>query len=91
MTQDEIELLAWAIAGQWVDPKYRDNAMREFEASIRRAYNAGLESGAAEAIRIWREAPNSRTNSALTSYRQNALGEGCTESAKAIRALKLPE
>ncbi|MCW5615840.1 MAG: hypothetical protein KIT32_12025 [Rhodocyclaceae bacterium] len=88
MTQEDIERMARRVFrevnGEADEPE-------TIARALRKAFNAGLENAAAEAIRIWKEASNERTNSALTSFRQNALGEGCVESAKAARALKLPE
>lgn len=58
------------------------------EGRDHKIWNAAIERAAAEALRVWREASNERTDSALTSFRRNALGAGCSAAAEAILKLK---
>lgn len=50
-----------------------------------------IEEAAKECERIWKEAPNERTDSPLTSFRQNEISHGCVACAAAIRALNPKE
>jgi hypothetical protein len=59
-----------------------------FRAAQSQARDEALEEAADEVQRAWREAPNQRTDSALTSFVQNAVGPGCQFAIDAIRALK---
>lgn len=91
----------WALAGGELS-YLNDIIIGHLTHALHEAYATGFSEGfaagaqamreraAAECLRIWREAPNERTKSALTSFRQNALAEGCVSSSNAIRALPLP-
>lgn len=57
------------------------------KVALQQAYAAGIEAAAVEAIRVWHEATNERTDNPGTSFMQNSVAHGCMESAKAIRAL----
>lgn len=61
------------------------------EAAARAAIAVVLEEAAKECERIWKEAPNERTDSPLTSFRQNEISHGCVACAAAIRALNPKE
>lgn len=51
-------------------------------------WNEAIEAAAKEALRIWHEATNERTESIFTSFLKNKFQDGCLESAKKIRTLK---
>jgi hypothetical protein len=59
-----------------------------FRSAQSQARDEAMEEAVGEIQRCWREAPNHRTDSALTSYVQNAVGPGCQFAIDAIRALK---
>ena len=46
-----------------------------------------LEAASKECIETWKNATNERTDSVFTSFRRNAVQEGCRESANAIQKL----
>jgi hypothetical protein len=87
--------LAKAVVSEWWnhdvdgDIEAEDAKLAErIAAALARARADEREECAETCIRIWREASNERTDSALTSYMQNALSHGCIASEKAIRARK---
>jgi len=51
-------------------------------------WNDAIQSAADEALRVWREASNERTDNTLTSFMRNAYGPGCSAAAAAILKLK---
>jgi hypothetical protein len=50
-------------------------------------YREGVEEAAEAVQHEWQSASNERTDSVFTSYRQNAIGPGCSASLAVIRAL----
>ena len=65
----------------------RQKILELAERAAQAAVAAERERCAGICERIWKEASNERTDSAITSYRQNAIGPGCIACAEAIRKL----
>jgi hypothetical protein len=80
--------LSWAMEA---DPQYPDEVLelaKVIRSAQSQARDEALEEAAGEVQRVWREAPNHRTDSALTSFVQNAVGPGCHFAIETIRSLK---
>lgn len=60
----------------------RYTTAQDIDTAIAEARRDERERAACECERIWKESPNERPH-----YRQNAIADGCIESAAAIRAL----
>jgi hypothetical protein len=82
------------LGNEWdeIDEETQAEIGQVWEGIIRsaqsQARDEALEDAAGEVQRVWREAPNHRTDSALTSFVQNAVGPGCHLAIETIRALK---
>lgn len=83
------------IAAQlWCKPAHQHKEMdatlaTDIAAALIKAHDDAIDIAADECIAMWRATPNERTNSALTSYQQNAIGPGCSACEKAVRAKKI--
>jgi len=78
--------IAASVSGYIAEPRLSELA-NDIEAALIAAERGGMERAEAEVKRLWREAPNVRTKSALTSFEQNLIGPGCARAIAAIRAL----
>jgi len=54
-------------------------------------WERGRDDAANAVQRMWQDTPNVRTDSALTSFQQNGIGQGCSAAIKTIRALAATE
>lgn len=61
----------------------RDRIAAAIDSALQSARDEAYERAAEECERLWKESPNDSPH-----YRQNAISDGCIESAAAIRALK---